>query len=171
MLSLAVPLLFMSLLGFKLKLPYGLLMGLIILTLLLGWLGNVSLLPVLVVLFFMSPLLLATKRAPWQSILFGVGCLLPQLVQFVMLNQRWPWVEPNSAWQWSPLSSMTCSSSKLTRFFPIFSNDRELGLRVWTTAPDHRCEVLRLNRHWRWLWHGMGSAFVESDNQYDSSRV
>ena len=45
MLSLAVPLLFMSLLGFKLKLPYGLLMGLIILTLLLGWLGNVSLLP------------------------------------------------------------------------------------------------------------------------------
>ncbi|EGR0627420.1 hypothetical protein V9K24_001954 [Vibrio cholerae] len=88
MLSLAVPLLFMSLLGFKLKLPYGLLMGLIILTLLLGWLGNVSLLPVLVVLFFMSPLLLATKRAPWQSILFGVGCLLPQVVQFVMLNQR-----------------------------------------------------------------------------------
>ncbi|ENM3877844.1 TPA: hypothetical protein ACGGCQ_002059 [Vibrio cholerae] len=88
MLSLAVPLLFMSLLGFKLKLPYGLLMGLIILTLLLGWLGNISLLPVLVVLFFLSPLLLATERAKWQNILFCVGCLLPQLLQFVMLNQQ-----------------------------------------------------------------------------------
>ncbi|BCK05282.1 MULTISPECIES: hypothetical protein [Vibrio] len=88
MLSLAVPLLFMSLLGFKLKLPYGLLMGLIILTLLLGWLGNISLLPVLVVLFFLSPLLLATERTKWQNILFCVGCLLPQLLQFVMLNQQ-----------------------------------------------------------------------------------
>ncbi|HFG1931819.1 TPA: hypothetical protein ACGF3V_001815 [Vibrio cholerae] len=88
MLSLAVPLLFMSLLGFKLKLPYGLLMGLIILTLLLGWLGNISLLPVLVVLFFFSPLLLATERTKWQNILFCVGCLLPQLLQFVMLNQQ-----------------------------------------------------------------------------------
>ncbi|WP_217535283.1 hypothetical protein [Vibrio cholerae] len=88
MLSLAVPLLFMSLLGFKLKLPYRLLMGLIILTLLLGWLGNISLLPVLVVLFFLSPLLLATERTKWQNILFCVGCLLPQLLQFVMLNQQ-----------------------------------------------------------------------------------
>ncbi|HGF7372138.1 hypothetical protein Q9L41_17125 [Vibrio cholerae] len=88
MLSLAVPLLFMSLLGFKLKLPYGLLMGLIILTLLLGWLGNISLLPVLVVLFFLSPLLLATERTKWQNILFCVGCLLPQLLQCVMLNQQ-----------------------------------------------------------------------------------
>ncbi|MCX9476246.1 hypothetical protein [Vibrio cholerae] len=88
MLSLAVPLLFMSLLGFKLKLLYGLLMGLIILTLLLGWLGNISLLPVLVVLFFLSPLLLATERTKWQNILFCVGCLLPQLLQFVMLNQQ-----------------------------------------------------------------------------------
>ncbi|ENM3752625.1 hypothetical protein NTH38_002375 [Vibrio cholerae] len=88
MLSLAVPLLFMSLLGFKLKLPYGLLMGLIILTLLLGWLGNISLLPVLVVLFFLSPLLLATERTKWQNILFCVGCLLPQLLQFMMLNQQ-----------------------------------------------------------------------------------
>lgn len=88
MLSLAVPLLFMSLLGFKLKLPYGLLMGLIILTLLLGWLGNISLLPVLVVLFFLSPLLLATERTKWQNILFCVGCLLPQLLQFVMFNQQ-----------------------------------------------------------------------------------
>ncbi|HDZ9206677.1 TPA: hypothetical protein RUZ11_002493 [Vibrio cholerae] len=88
MLSLAVPLLFMSLLGFKLKLPYGLLMGLIILTLLLSWLGNISLLPVLVVLFFLSPLLLATERTKWQNILFCVGCLLPQLLQFVMLNQQ-----------------------------------------------------------------------------------
>ncbi|WP_217534670.1 hypothetical protein [Vibrio cholerae] len=88
MLSLAVPLLFMSLLGFKLKLPYGLLMGLIILTLLLGWLGNISLLPVLVVLFFLSPLLLATERTKWQNILFCMGCLLPQLLQFVMLNQQ-----------------------------------------------------------------------------------
>lgn len=63
MLSLAVPLLFMSLLGFKLKLPYGLLMGLIILTLLLGWLGNVSLLPVLVVLFLYVSALAGDKTS------------------------------------------------------------------------------------------------------------
>lgn len=61
MLLFVVLLFFMSLFGFKLKLFYGLLMGLIILMLLLGWFGNVSLLLVLVVLFFMFLFLLVIK--------------------------------------------------------------------------------------------------------------
>ncbi|EEW12174.1 conserved hypothetical protein [Vibrio mimicus VM573] len=88
MLSLIAPLLFIGLLGFKLRMNYWILAGLILFSLLLGSLGGVNLLPVLVVLFFMAPVLLALKQVKWQGVLFGIGILLPQLAQIVMINQR-----------------------------------------------------------------------------------
>ncbi|MFG0605438.1 hypothetical protein KSS82_02020 [Vibrio mimicus] len=88
MLSLIVSLLFIGLLGYKLRLSYLFLAGLLLLTLLLMELENISLLPVLVVLFFMAPVLLAIKQVQWKNILFGLGIVVPQLMQIVIVNQR-----------------------------------------------------------------------------------
>ncbi|EEZ00021.1 hypothetical protein VOA_001378 [Vibrio sp. RC586] len=65
-----------------------LLAGLLLLTLLLMELENISLLPVLVVLFFMAPVLLAIKQVQWKNILFCLGIVVPQLMQIVIANQR-----------------------------------------------------------------------------------
>ncbi|MGL4828456.1 MAG: hypothetical protein ACRCXG_04055, partial [Vibrio sp.] len=78
--------LFIGLLGYKLKLSYSLLTGLFLLTLLLVGIKNISLLPVLVVLFFMAPVMLAMKQEQWQRRLFCLGMVLPQLMQMVIVH-------------------------------------------------------------------------------------
>ncbi|EEX64363.1 hypothetical protein VCJ_002896 [Vibrio metoecus] len=85
MVLLLAALLFIGLLGYKLKLPYQLTMGAVLLTVALVGLEHINALPVLVVLYFMAPAILAIKPLKWQGALFCLGIVLPQLVQMVMM--------------------------------------------------------------------------------------
>nr|WP_081017505.1 hypothetical protein [Vibrio metoecus] len=85
MVLLLAALLFIGLLGYKLKLPYQLTMGAVLLTVALVGLEHINALPVLVILYFMAPAILAIKPPKWQGALFCLGIVLPQLVQMVMM--------------------------------------------------------------------------------------
>lgn len=84
MLSVVVPLFFMSVMGFKLRLSYWLILAVVLAACLIGYLGQISLLPMLVGVFFMSPLLLAISARKWKGVLFGMVGLLPLFLQFII---------------------------------------------------------------------------------------